>query len=147
MPTPYLPLQLCILWVSYSIGGFYLTACQANPLVWLLTGMIILYLADVGTGGLLLANLWAIGLLLTLTFTGHWPVVPIEWLPVNHSRIWAAALLALWGLSIVLILALAFSSDACRSQGWKRWQRLMVLGLGCWWVMGLGYGVYQFAVS
>ncbi len=136
-------LGLGVLILGYGIGGFCLTACKASPLVWHLTGLVMLYLTYTGQAGILLSNLWFVGLVIFFTLAQPWPVVFFTWLPFNQAQIWAATLLAIWLLSIVLVLLLAFMTDFLHDRGWPHWPHLVGLGGLAWLAMGSGSLIYQ----
>lgn len=124
---------------GYSIGGFYLSACQPGILGWLLTGLLFLYLSTTGQDGVVLSSAFLSLVLTVFTLVRPWPDVHILFTSLNAAQVWALALLFFWTLGIFLILLLAFAVEFSKQRGWRRWQHSLTFSLLSGFAISLGH--------
>ncbi|MEM1308846.1 MAG: hypothetical protein AAGF98_04970 [Cyanobacteria bacterium P01_H01_bin.153] len=116
-----------------SVFGLGLSLFNAGVGVWTVTGMLMIYLLQVGHGALLPASLWATLLISLLVIHDRFPVAVLSRFPDFapqglHYRYWAVILLGLWAIAIGIFFLLGRYSD------WR--QRTN----DCQWTQGIRVG-------
>ncbi len=127
----------------YGFSGYCLSVYQAGTFAWSLTGLIILYVAATGKGGIVLANALLTIILIFFTVGTPWSTIRLTYLPLKPVQFWALSLLLLWFLGELAILLLAFCANFLGQQELKRWQRTLMLSCFSWLAMGLGNLVFN----
>ncbi|MEM6434677.1 MAG: hypothetical protein AAF773_12620 [Cyanobacteria bacterium P01_D01_bin.115] len=127
----------------YGFSGYCLSVYQAGTLAWTLTGLIILYVAATGKGGIVLANALLTMILIFFTVGTSWPTIRLAYLPLKPVQFWALSLLLLWFLGELAIFLLASYADFLSQHELKRWQRTLMLSCFSWLAMGLGNLVFN----
>lgn len=138
---------ICALLIGFAVSGFCLAALHASSWIWILSGLIILYLARVGLAGIFLANVWITSLLVMLIVIRQpWPDTSPPGVPLNVAQIWSGSLLLLWLLAEILIFLMAFTSQFLKEQQWSDHWRIGVLAAIAWLSMGLGSVLFHWKI-
>lgn len=118
-----LPTMAQMLGLILLVGLFGLGLClfSAGIGIWLATGLVMVYVLQVGQGGLFLASLWSTLLIALLVVFDYFPVEVLQhfpdfWPQAMHYRYWALILLILWAIAIGIFCLLGHFSDV--------WQQL-----------------------
>lgn len=138
---------ICALLIGFAVSGFCLAALHASSWIWILSGLVILYLAKVGLAGIFLANVWVTFLLVMLIVIRQpWPDTSPAGVPLNVAQIWSGSLLLIWFLAEVLIFLMAFASHFLNEQQWDDRWRIGVLASIAWLSMGLGSVLFHWKI-
>ncbi|MEM6837149.1 MAG: hypothetical protein AAF609_09850 [Cyanobacteria bacterium P01_C01_bin.120] len=116
-----------------GIFGLGLSLFAAGGWVWAITGLLMIYLLQVGLGALLPASLWATLLISLLVIHDRFPMAVLAHFPDfapqgTHYRYWAAILLGLWVLAISAFLVLGRCSEWLPRTSHLRWTQGLRMG-------------------
>ncbi|HIK16460.1 MAG TPA: hypothetical protein IGS53_14425 [Leptolyngbyaceae cyanobacterium M33_DOE_097] len=126
---------LITLLVSYAVTGYLLSNYEATAAIWLLTEIIVVYLAWTGTGAIFLSIAGGIGIVGIGVLTADLPY-GMSGLPfnLNAAQVWAIDLGFSLFWAILVIFQLAFTTHRLKLSGWKSlevfWIAFMVANLG-----------------
>ncbi|MEQ1559350.1 MAG: hypothetical protein ABL933_10505 [Methyloglobulus sp.] len=128
-------LYLLTLCVSFVAIGWLLNGYSASEFVWFITIMIICYVIRVGSGAIVLASIWIVGLMSVAAVRQLWfhdiPRPEFKFIPMTLLANWLFTLGTAWFLGNV--------SDYFRQQSNSKTRVFLVLiglvaaGLTCGW--------------
>ena len=93
-------LKILMLIVGVGLFGWGLSAFAAPTVIWVGTGLVMIYLFWVGKGGIFPASAW-VTVLMTLAIALD--VFPAFWPEQLHYRFWARSLIGLWAGAIGIV--------------------------------------------
>ncbi|MGF1514230.1 MAG: hypothetical protein ACFB5Z_11120 [Elainellaceae cyanobacterium] len=104
--------SLLLLWISAAGAGWLIAAFDLPWYGWLGIAGTVLYLCQVGLDGIAVANVGLIFMMSLATLKKSWPAVLGGALPGSNSRLWAAALIAIWIGAILWLYLLVYGRTA-----------------------------------
>lgn len=115
--------------LGFGLAGWLLTFYQATPVIWMLTELMVSYLAWVGTGAIALSSVGAIAMIWIATLLTPQPD-PLADISLTPAQTWALSLICSLTLALSLIFGLANTVQQFTLAGWGRrltWTVLIVL--------------------
>lgn len=128
--------------IGYSVGGFYLSSCQATSTVWSIIHLLIAYIATTGTGGIVVSEACFSSLIVSYAFSHPWPVTNVLSIPFTPAQIWSSTLLTFWLLGSLLITLLGTAVTASAQRQRFHWQHALSLGSLSGLALHLGHRVH-----
>ncbi len=129
--------------LGYGVGGFYLASCQASPAVWSMIGLLVIYTAIAGTGGVVLSWAGFSSILIVYAVSYPWPVTKALPIPLSPAQIWSSTLLIFWVLGCLLIALLGTAVTEFAQQRRFSWRFTVLLGGLSILALNLGYRVHM----
>ncbi|PSN18607.1 hypothetical protein C7271_11660 [filamentous cyanobacterium CCP5] len=134
-------IQLLTLVFGFGLSGWGLSSFGVPLLVWLSTGLVIVYLIWVGKGGIFPASVW-ITLLISLSV--GFDIFPTFWPQDLHYRHWARGLMLIWAAAVAGAWLLGRYGEALGQYPPRQRQTVRLLTLGAMAVgLRLGQIVHQ----
>ena len=128
--------------VGYSVGGFYLSSCQASAAIWSVTCLLVAYIAITGMAGVVLSEACFSGMLIIYALSHPWPVTKVMGIPFTPAQIWSLSLLIFWLLGSLLIFLLGTAITEFSQQRRFYWRYTVCLGGLSLLALSLGHRVY-----
>lgn len=135
------------IFIGYTVGGFYLSSCQANIVVWTIVSVLVAYTALTGKNGIILSSLCFSSILTIYTLANPWPLLGNAFLPLNSAKLWSLALLSSWVLGVLLLCLLGFAVTVFTNQRWSKWQYAACFSCLSWVSLGLGRSIFGHLIS
>jgi hypothetical protein len=98
-------LYLVSVFFSFFLIGWLLNGYGASEIAWIGTGAMICYVIRVGSGAVVLASVWVVGLMSVVAINHHWlhhiPRPEFRFIPMILLVNWISALVVVWLLGKV----------------------------------------------
>ncbi|MBX2862998.1 MAG: hypothetical protein KTR27_05545 [Leptolyngbyaceae cyanobacterium MAG.088] len=128
--------------VGYSVGGFYLSSCQASAAIWSVICLLVAYIAITGMAGVVLSEACFSGMVIIYALSYPWPITKALSIPFTPAQIWSMALLIFWLLGSLLIFLLGSAITEFAQQRRFYWRYTVCLGGLSFLALHLGHRVY-----
>ncbi|MEM6256262.1 MAG: hypothetical protein AAF821_25390 [Cyanobacteria bacterium P01_D01_bin.156] len=128
--------------LGYSVGGFYLSSCQASATMWLVMSLLVAYTATTGIAGIVLSEACFSSIVIVYALSHPWPAINSVPIPFTPAQIWSSTLLIFWLLGSLLIILLGTAVTDFAQQRRFHWRYTLLFGSLSFLALSLGHNVY-----